>query len=298
MGSFAVFPKSLIIEPTINCNRKCPFCPRTNYDARKHGFMEMGLFTRLMDEINEHRGRTVHLFRRGESLLHPKIIDMFEYARPRVDDLQLTTNATLLSRKYADALVRLVDFISFSIDIPSKFSVNRDGDDYERTVENIEYFLSKAQGVRTQVSMVLTDHTEAEIQQFHDRWKSSVERVRVYSQHSADGHYGSLPYDRGARRTCMKPFSEILIYYNGLTGRCNHDWNGKPLGDVSGRSIREVWEGKAYEDLRVQHKTLQITDETCKHCDSWYPNMVEQGTGYLFEGAAEQKTPVVKDTAL
>jgi MoaA/NifB/PqqE/SkfB family radical SAM enzyme len=282
MNDLTVFPKSIIIEPTVNCNRKCPFCPRTNYDGDKHGFIDMSLFTRLMDEIGEYRGRMVHLFRRGESLLHPKIIEMFAYARPRADELHLTTNATLLSPKVTDALVDLLDFISFSIDIPEKYRINRDGD-YDKTIRNIEYFLSKAKTVEVQMSMVKTDHTDEEVEQFYTRWSSQVERIRVYDLHSADGHYGSLPYDRGKRVPCMKPFSEILIYYDGLTGRCNHDWDGEPLGDVSNSSIREVWDSEPYENLRRQHLTLELGDETCKHCDSWYPDLEEQGTGQLFQ---------------
>jgi pyruvate-formate lyase-activating enzyme len=288
MSDFAVFPRSLIIEPTVACNRTCPFCPRTNYDVHKSGYMDMALFQRLMDEIAHYRGRTIHLFRRGESLLHPKIVEMFEYARPRADDIQLTTNGTLLTHRMSDVIIDLLDFISFSIDTPGRYEVNRGGV-YDDTVANIDYLLEKARGkkIGTQISVVRTDHTDAEIDWFIARWEPFVDRVRVYDLHSADGHYGSLPYDRGPRRPCMKPFSEILIYYDGLTGRCNHDWNGKPIGSVANATIRDVWMSAAYDDLRGQHRTLDIKDETCRHCDSWYPTIWEQGTGQLVANEAD-----------
>ncbi len=282
MNLYKEFPKSIIIEPTVNCNRSCYYCPRVHLNG-KDGYMKMELFRKLMNEISKFSGRTVYLFRRGESLLHPEIINMFRYARPRVEDIQLTTNATLLTPEMSDELINLLDFISFSIDIPEKYTSNRGGD-YNTVLRNVEYFLSKANGVSVQVSMVRTnEHTEEDIEQFMNFWKGRVERVRVYDLHSADGKYGSLSYNRGKRQTCMKPFSEILIYWDGSTGRCNHDWDGERLGDVNKQTIQEVWYSEPYRQLRQQHETLELTDNTCKTCNSWYPTFKEQGTGLVIK---------------
>ena len=95
----------------VNCNRSCYYCPRVHLNG-KDGYMKMELFRKLMNEISKFSGRTVYLFRRGESLLHPEIINMFRYARPRVEDIQLTTNATLLTPEMSDELINLLDFIS------------------------------------------------------------------------------------------------------------------------------------------------------------------------------------------
>ena len=75
------------------------------------------------------------------------------------------------------------------------------------------------------------------------------------------------------------PFYEMLIYYDGKIGRCNHDWDGEPLGDLSQSSINEIWHSEIYDRLRRQHQTLNIQDSVCAKCDSWYPEEGIQGTG-------------------
>ena len=43
-------------------------------------------------------------------------------------------------------------------------------------------------------------------------------------------------------------------------GRCNHDWNGEPIGNITKEDIEQVWNNSVYYDLRQQQKTLEITD--------------------------------------
>jgi len=283
MDAYKDFPKSIIVEPTVSCNQICPFCPRWKIE-KNTGFMEWELYTKLLDEIAQYPDRRLSLFRRGESLLHKRIVDMFEYARPRVSEIQLMTNGTCLTPKISEALCDKLDFISFSLDVKSKFAERRGGN-YDKTVEKILYFLGITDNkkVETQVSIVETDDmTQEEVEEFKNFWVDKVNRVRIYQEHSKDGKFGSIQEnDRGERKTCMKPSYETLVYFDGTVGRCNHDWNGKILGDVNQQTIAEVWQNTAYQDLREQHETLNITDETCNACDSWYPTLTEQGTGKI-----------------
>ena len=84
------FPKSIIIEPTDKCNLNCSYCPRRSMKD-KLGFMEYGLYRKLIDEISHYPDRELVLFHRGESLLHPQFLDMVRYARDRVGKILLAT---------------------------------------------------------------------------------------------------------------------------------------------------------------------------------------------------------------
>jgi radical SAM protein with 4Fe4S-binding SPASM domain len=75
------------------------------------------------------------------------------------------------------------------------------------------------------------------------------------------------------------PFYEMLVYEDGIIGRCNHDWNGNPMGDVKQKQIKEIWHNQKYKDLRNQHRQLKLTDSVCLNCDSWYPEIGWQGIG-------------------
>ncbi len=252
------------------------------------GFMDFSLFKDLIEQITPYPDTILVLHRRGESLLHPEFIHMMSYILGRFETVQLATNATLINKEKALAMIQSITFLSFSIDTPSMFNKTRIPAKYEAVEANILMFLEMnnkfGNPVHTQVSMVRTENTpDKELYLFEKVWKERVERVRIYDEHSTDGNFGSLKQKRTKRLPCTMPFYEMLIYSDGTIGRCNHDWDGKPLGDIRKRKIREIWHDSIYQNLRDQHETSKIIDPVCALCDSWYPEEGHQGTGRVIE---------------
>lgn len=278
------FPKRIEIEPVSACNLRCVYCPR-KYINDLNGFMEFVFFKKLIDEISEFPETTLVLHRRGESLLYPNFIEICQYVAGKFSRIQLATNATLLTDEKAMAIIDAIDFISFSIDIPKVFNKTRLPAKYSDVENKIFRFLELNKGkVQTQVSMVKTAEASSENgEEFKRIWDGKVDRIRIYEEHSDAGKFGSLSRDRGKRLSCVMPFYEMLIYCDGKVGRCNHDWDGEPMGDVNNNSIKEIWRSDIYNNLRAQHKNLEIKDEVCKNCTSWYSQIGEQGTGEIVE---------------
>lgn len=263
------FPRSIIIEPTDKCNLSCSYCPRRSMKD-KLGFMDYGLYTKLIDEINHYPDRELVLFHRGESLLHPQFLDMVRYAEGRVGKILLATNGTLLTPEISHALSDCVDFLSFSIDLPDRFASVRGGD-YAVVKKNIDYFISINRHTETQVSMVMTDGVSAsDVDEFEKLWRDKVDKVRVYVEHSKNEHFGSIEGSNFERKTCIKPFRQTVISWDGSIRRCNHDWDGCPLGNVGTTTIKEVWKSQEYTNLRSEQLSLKNLSEPCNQCDSWY----------------------------
>jgi len=277
------FPKLITIEPTNVCNRDCFYCPR-HFMGAPQGFIDVGLYRRLLDEIAEHPGVSLFLFRRGESLLHKKLPEMLTYARDKVREMIITTNATLMPARVAGALAETIDFIHFSLAVPSKYAEHRGGD-YEVTRRNIERFLALNKRARTQVSMVATkDTTDDDRRLFVELWKDKVDRIRIYEQHSTDGNFGSLEARKALQRQpCCKPFTDMVIMWNGHVARCNHDWDGPALGQATEASIAEIWRNATYERLRREHRDLTIGDPVCRGCNSWQTNPISSELGVTVE---------------
>jgi radical SAM protein with 4Fe4S-binding SPASM domain len=132
--------------------------------------------------------------------------------------------------------------------------------------------------------MVRTEKTKAEdVAAFKEAWQDRVDRVRIYDEHSVGGVFGAMKNPRRERKTCVMPFYEMLIYDNGRVGRCNHDWNGEPMGNLNKNSISDVWHSTAYAKLRKEQECLVFSDEVCKSCDCWYAEIGKQGTGDVIE---------------
>lgn len=280
-----VFPKRIEIELASACNLRCVYCPR-KYLNDLNDFIQPDLFKRIIDEASAYPGTIIVMHRRGESLLHPDFVEICDYIKDKFHEIQIATNAVLLDDNKSKALIDSVTFISFSLDVPEVFDKTRIPAKYSLVENNINRFLELNRNkVKTQVSMVRTQKTPPENpERFKKIWAGKVDRIRIYEEHSRGGRFGSLSFSRGERKTCTMPFYEILVYANGKVGRCNHDWNNDyAIGDLNDKSIKGIWNSGYYKDLRAQQRSLNITDNVCKNCDSWYPEFGMQKTGEVSE---------------
>ena len=274
------FPKRLELELVSHCNLKCTYCPRHYLDDLK-GYIDLDLYKKIIDEAEQHEDLIVVLHRRGESMLHPKFCEMLNYISGKFKEVQMATNATKLTEEKYEAIVSGLDFLSFSLDTPDRFNKTRIPANYKQVEEKILDFLEFNQGrVKTQASMVKTLETTDEMcTEFTSIWQDKVDRVRIYEEHSNNGEFGSLLNPRKNRKPCVMPIYEMLIYDTGVVARCNHDWNSDGMGDITKSSLKEIWMSQKYIDLRNQHVTQNLTDPVCSKCDSWYPEIGNQGTG-------------------
>jgi len=278
------FPQRLEIELVSDCNLRCVYCPR-HYINNLTGYMDFDLFKKIIDEAVLYPDTVFVLHRRGESMLHPKFTEMLNYIAGKFKEVQMATNATMLTSEKYQAIVNGLDFLSFSLDTPERFNKTRLPAKYEKVEAKILDFLDYNKGrVKTQASMVKTSDTTDEMcMEFTEIWKNRVDRVRIYEEHSTDGNFGSLKNPRSERKPCVMPIYEMLIYDNGIVARCNHDWDSDGMGDVTQNTIKEIWMNPKYIDLRKQHLTQKLTDPVCSKCDSWYPEIGNQGTGKVVE---------------
>lgn len=280
-----LFPKRLEIELVSDCNLKCTYCPRNSVEHPLDGHMDLKLLRKVVDEAAAYPDTIIVLHRRGESMMHPQFNEAFGAVAGKFKEVQMATNATLLTPDKFEALVRTLNFLSFSLDAPDNFNKTRLPAKYAPVERKILKFLEFNQGrVKTQASMVRTGETAPEhVEAFKAVWSGRVDRVRVYEEHSVGGVFGAMHHPREKRQPCVMPFYEILIYDDGKVGRCNHDWDSEPMGEVNTHSIADVWRSARYQNLRREHLGLTFNDPVCRGCDAWYPKERWQGTGELVE---------------
>lgn len=133
-------PAHLQVEVTSACNLRCTMClvsyrPPVNKLA---GAMPLGLFQRLVEEVPELRRLTLQGL--GEPLLSPYLMDMLAMATARRIAVGFNTNATLLTRRRADALVDTgLDWLHVSLDgaTAGTYEGIRGGATFETVVANL-----------------------------------------------------------------------------------------------------------------------------------------------------------------
>ena len=136
-------PIRLWIELSSACNLRCVMCPQSEPGSIERGFMKFELFKKIIDEAKTFV-YDINLHHRGESLLHPELARMIDYAAKAGLYTRLHTNATILDEEKARAILEAgLDFLSFSFDgfTAETYEKIRRRANFETTINHISNFL-------------------------------------------------------------------------------------------------------------------------------------------------------------
>lgn len=274
-------PVRLWIETTSICNLRCVMCPNKDLKKEEKGFMDFGLFRKVVDEAREFVF-DANLIHRGEGLLHPDFIRMAEYAHSAGIRTKFHTNATLLDEHKSRQLIAAgLDQISFSFDGYDKETYEniRVNADFEKTLHNIIRFLEIKKEMRSR-----TPYTVFELINFPHLYRDTDNRQR---KRFLDNFRG-LPLDRleikeihnwagetGAARPgkkyvpCTFLWQALIIFWDGTVLPCTQDFHGYyPLGNIREESIVRIWNCDRMVRLRKKILSRDLADlETCSQCD-------------------------------
>ncbi len=286
-------PFRLWIEPTNRCNLKCVMCP-TGMAPKGHvtGMMELDRYRKIIDEVAPFVF-DVNLHHRGESLLHPEIVPMIEYAAERGLYTNLHTNGTIMTEDLAQRLTRSgLDILSFSFDAiePAEYSKIRVGGKYEKVLENIRLFLS----CRSEIGSK-RPHATVEAIDFDPGSSPSSRRdasekmeglfrqhppdvVRIKAPHNWAGEYDAPTDGRdGSTYTpCLFLWYSLTILYDGSLVVCPQDMGGSiKVGEAGSDQVLSSWNGETLRELRDRMVKGQVDDlSPCNSCDRLRRNRV------------------------
>lgn len=289
-------PVRLWVELTSHCNLACVMCPNKDLPKDQKGFMDFGLFRKIIDEA---QGSVfdVHLMHRGESLLHPEFFRMVRYAHEAGLVTRFHTNGTLLDEDKARRLIDSgLDQFAFSFDGFDKESYEkiRVRGQFDRTVANIVRFLQIKKELRSKKpTTVLELIYFPEVfektgrrgqKEFLARFKGlPLDEVKVKKPHNWAGDVGQ-PSSRKHYSPCTFLWQALVIFWDGAVLPCPQDFFGcLKLGNIKDSTLAEVWNGEPMLNLR---KKILAGDfgglSTCAECDRlWRPQILGVPKEYL-----------------
>ncbi len=297
-------PVRLWIESTSRCNLRCGYCPNKDIVKEDHGFMDIDLFKRIIDEVADY-AYDVNLFHRGEPTMHPKLPEMVAYARAQGLYTRIHTNITLLNEKKARALIESgLDFMSCSFDGYDKdmYEKNRVGAKFEWALDHLKRFLQLKRELRSKrpytVLQVMEigapdrDELKRLRRGFLDQFKGlPLDRVVLRSPHNWAGDVFMPDLSRdalladGRRFTpCTFLWYSSTIYWDGTVTACPQDFFSKlGMGDLKDKPLRAIWNDDRLVELRQRMATGDIPKELpCYSCDRiWRRQVMGVPTDYL-----------------
>lgn len=267
-GRIRPFPSNIFIELTNNCNLKCPICPGQN-QPRKKGYMDFGLYRKIIDECAHYPGINIVLHLLGESLLHKDLIKMIKYGKQQGDiKLALSTNATLLNDQYSKELIYSgLDGIHFSIDglTEETYEKVRVGANFEKTIQKVKRFIElKKTSQRTypiiEIQIIRMQETQQELQDFVRLWQRESKGTNTIVSVKSYYSWGGLVADQEVKKgiDCRVPCPTIkyllVIFWNGDVVPCCTDAYGYfKMGNVCDQTILSIWRGERMRQFRSQH---------------------------------------------
>lgn len=296
-------PYGFIIDPTNLCNFKCPFCPTGNEPAlravaRPRGVMKFELFERIIAGLSaltlrhSRKVRHLQLWKDGEPLLHPRILEMIQIAKSAqvADSVELTTNLSWLKRTSIRDLANSgLDVLRISVehvDEAAYRGMTNGKHGYEDIRANVETLFrekqSSAHPMHLHVKIVDTGLTSSQKRKFiedfapmSDSW--NIESLAGWSlTQIQDFRLGEQPptaldgfTPRSPRVVCPEPFAKLAVNYNGMVSVCCVDWShGTLVGDANVETIEEIWNGEKLNGFRLRHLRAQrSTIPACANCD-------------------------------
>jgi radical SAM protein with 4Fe4S-binding SPASM domain len=274
-------PPTAVIANTHRCNQFCRMCIR---EAMTFGGpdMEFGLFQKIIDEGASYF-RYLSLDGPGETVMNPEAMRLIGYARSRGIRMMLSTNATLLNREMAEAILDSgLDQIIFSVNgtTPEVYRIVHGVDSYENALTNIRHFLKRKceRSSRTMVilQMVCLPQTLPQVESFYRQWRGipGVNSVRVKKDVvCVEPNQSEMAPARPQRKyPCPRLwYGPVYIETNGdVYATPGVLYKAEPVGNVRNNTLAVIWNNERMQAMRQAH--LQRDESRFRECvDCAYP---------------------------
>ncbi len=275
------WPVRLWMELTSQCNYRCIMCPNKDLTKSDKGYMDMTLYKKIVDEASP-SVFDINLAHRGESLLHPQIIEAIAYAKKKGFYTRLHTNGSLLSKELSRQIIQSgLDRFSFSFDGYEKkiYEKIRVGGNFEQAVANIVQFLkikkeSHSKKPITALEVIHLSHQGIpEYSTSKERFKNQFKDLPLDNFVMKEMHNwaGQISGERRGEKysVCSFPWNALIICWDGAVLPCTQDFFGKFIvGNAKDSSLKEIWNGESMRYLRKKLAGGNIEElKACSKCD-------------------------------
>jgi wyosine [tRNA(Phe)-imidazoG37] synthetase (radical SAM superfamily) len=261
-GRIPQFPLHIDFQLMDACNMRCVFCPRDKSvmiaaettDLLNRGTkMPLEDFRKVIDEGEQYGLRAINLGATAEPLIHPDVVEMVRYARQHgVFDIRVITNGLMLKDKMIRQLYDSgLTYLSISLDawIPETYRKIRRGD-LDKVVANTLLAVAIRQEMqldfpRIRVSFVNLPESKGEFRPFLEFWKDKVDFIELQDY----DNFGAPTCNFSFK--CIEPYRRLMVWASGVVGCIAWTTERYPYGYISGQTIKECWESKAINKLRI-----------------------------------------------
>jgi radical SAM protein with 4Fe4S-binding SPASM domain len=290
------YPISISFEPTTSCNLRCPECPSgLRAFTRPTGMLHKDFFKETIDQLHRQLLYLVFYFQ-GEPYLNPAFLDMVQYASSKGIYTATSTNAHFLNDVNARKTIESgLDRLIISIDGTTQdvYQQYRIGGSLNKVVEGAKNIVKWKKALKSRTPFVFfqflvvkpNEHQVNEIRQLakeigvDDVWLKTAQvydyendpnqlipTIEKYSRYKRNAD-GKVALKNKLQNHCWRLWHATVISWDGLVVPCCFDKDAvHKLGDLKGKSFRQVWHNKEYKNFRREILESRKNIEICANC--------------------------------
>ena len=249
--------KKIYIEITNICNLNCPFCSKDN---RKEQEMSLDNFEHILKQINDYTDY-LYLHIKGEPLIHSKIEDILNLCFKYNKQVNITTNGTLLNKKYKLLdNVRQINISLHSLSEDKLLDVLKCGDYLSSKGVQIVYRFWTNDNLLKQV-LKYYDYKDEVTNNFKLKNNIYLNRDKEFTWPSLNNKFIS---DRG---TCYGLKTHLGILVDGTVVPCCLDTGVINLGNILEEEFFDILNKERTKNIITNFNNNKLIEELCQKCD-------------------------------
>jgi len=198
-------PRTMLLLINRGCNLKCSFCDLWE------GFENMDVKGKLIPLLDEAVaiGTETLVITGGEPFIHPDLFEAVAAAKARGLSVNITTNGTLINKRWDELAASGVDSLSFSIDgMPDTHDMIRGQKGaWKRTISGLRRVRADAPQIATSIYFVVTNQNVHELTSVYDLACSYGTHFDFWPVNDAPDLYLTTPKDKAAWRAAVEHIS-------------------------------------------------------------------------------------------
>jgi radical SAM protein with 4Fe4S-binding SPASM domain len=290
------YPISISFEPTTSCNLRCPECPSgLRAFSRPTGMLKDNFFKQTIDQLSPDLLYLVFYFQ-GEPYLNPDFLQMVSYASSKGIYTATSTNAHYLSDENARKTVESgLDRLIISIDGTTQdvYQQYRVGGNLNKVIEGTKKIVEWKKKLKSRTPFIFfqflvvkpnehqvddikilarecgVDEVRFKTAQVYDYQNDPNGLIPVtdkYSRYKKDKE-GNYHLKNSLSDHCWRLWHATVITWDGMVVPCCFDKDAQhKLGDLKGKSFRQIWNNDAYIQFRKQILTSRRNIDICANC--------------------------------
>jgi radical SAM protein with 4Fe4S-binding SPASM domain len=290
------YPISISFEPTTSCNLRCPECPSgLRAFTRPTGMLQKDFFRDTIDQLSKDLLYLVFYFQ-GEPYLNPQFLDMVQYASSKGIYTATSTNAHYLTDANARKTVESgLDRLIISIDGTTQdvYQQYRVGGKLHKVIEGARNIVKWKKELKSKTPFVFfqflvvkpNEHQIEDVKRLAKeigvddvRFKTAqvydyitdpnnlIPTIDKYSRYRKN-RQGDMEFKNSLNNHCWRLWHATVISWDGLVVPCCFDKDAQhTLGDLKGKSFKEVWHNDKYKRFRQQVLGARKNIDICANC--------------------------------